>query len=106
MFPGIDVSVIGGLVAIPPSAGREWIQSFDDLDFPELPVWFCELVLAERSNTGATSAGKVRTGNSMLTKERNDVALEIVHECIRDRSTSSYEFALSVHAFLRGLDSN
>jgi hypothetical protein len=32
-FPGIGVRVKSGLIAIPPSAGREWIKSFDVVPF-------------------------------------------------------------------------
>jgi hypothetical protein len=41
IFPGVDLRVKEGLVVIPPSAGRVWIESPEDSDVPELPIWFC-----------------------------------------------------------------
>jgi DNA-binding transcriptional ArsR family regulator len=48
VFPSIDIRVRTGLVIIPPSSGRRWITTFDETDLPELPAWFCELILADR----------------------------------------------------------
>jgi len=137
VFPGIDVRVMGGLVVIPPSSGRDWIESLDDVALPELPIWFCELMMTERVKLKSTPAVVLPNGKtapnttSRSDRERRDkVSLEIVRahipdrmwfrlrtsgdfwglwnktRLLRDRSNSSYEFALSVYAFLRGLSTD
>ena len=45
VLAGLDIRIKKGMVAIPPAARREWIESFDDVALPILPDWFCELLL-------------------------------------------------------------
>jgi hypothetical protein len=134
VFPGIDIRVKGGLVVIPPSSGRMWIESPDDLAISELPTWFCQLMLQKRGLTTRTPAEKrpnvscsAPTYTFSDRQERKSASVQIVREPIptrlrfrlrksgdfvglwnrtrrlSDETNSSYEFALAVYAFLRGL---
>ncbi len=57
-LPGIDVRVRGGLVVIPPSPGRMWLESFDDLALEELPEWFLHELLDGRDSGPDGASGQ------------------------------------------------
>jgi hypothetical protein len=126
VFPSIDIRVKTGLVVIPPSVGRQWITTFDEAETPELPEWFCRLILADRKipNEPASRPHKPATITPPATKQHcsfNRAPISKREWCrlqaardfralwtrqasvLKDRSNSSYEYWLCRLGFRRGL---
>jgi hypothetical protein len=126
-LPGVDVRVKGGLVVIPPDTNRQWIESPDDLDIPELPAWFCDLLLADRR---VSNANRAESGSDVGTRRRAqsaDAANDILrahiparqwftlrcspgfwqlwcrNRLMRDTSNSGYEFSIARVGYRCGL---
>lgn len=126
VLPSVDLRVKGGMVCLPPSKGRMWIESLDDCDLPELPSWFCELILDGRAqsstHTGQTESATDKGGlgqvvhvphvphfpgagikpNQWYSLFHSRDFLQVwsrARKMPRDNSQSSFEFSLSMRAF-------